>query len=233
MDNPAFLSDQSVQEAAKVIETSPAALVRFSKKIGYKGLAELKIDLDRYAEEKPSLDDNNDETPKTAVLNHYRRNLNLIEEQLDEKQLQRIATTMLEAKDLKILGIGSSGLNAEQMVYNLLYQDCYTESVTSKTKMYYLSRSLKKETALLFYTVSGNTDFKAIFKAAKEAGSKTIIVTMVDNAYVRKYADELVILPSNAMQVDQKEGSLYLLDNRSIFSIFSEILSSYIALELK
>lgn len=56
---------------------------------------------------------------------------------------------------------------------------------------------------------------------------------MVDNAYVRKYADELVILPSNAMQVDQKEGSLYLLDNRSIFSIFSEILSSYIALELK
>lgn len=82
---------------------------------------------------------------------------------------------MLEAKDLKILGIGSSGLNAEQMVYNLLYQDCYTESVTSKTKMYYLSRSLKKKQLYFFTPFQEIQILKLFLKLLKKQAQKLLL----------------------------------------------------------
>ncbi|MGT2933832.1 MurR/RpiR family transcriptional regulator [Streptococcus catagoni] len=233
MQHPEYLTDHSVQAAAKLIETSPAALVRLAKKIGYKGLADFKIDLEKYGQNKPERAESKDVSLVQRVLDNYRENIDLIQSQLDENQMKAIADLILTAQRVKILGIGSSGLRAEEMVYYLLYQDIYTESVTSKTKMLYLARNLGSEDVLIFYTVSGNKDLADLFVAARAAGAKVIVITMVASSYVTKYADQIVILPSNLQALSNQIGDFYQLDNRSQFSIFSEILAAYINQRLK
>lgn len=233
LEHPDYLINHNVQDAAQLLETSPAALVRLAKKIGYKGLPDLKIGLEESSQKKQKEPKGQSKKIMSKVLNNYRDNIALLESQLDEGQLHRIAKKLASSDLIKVLGIGSSGLSAEQLVYSLLYQDKYTESITSKTKMYYLSRTLTKEHVLLFYTVTGNKDFEELFEAAKAVGCQVIIVTMVDSPYIRQYATELVILPSNVMQLRNPSGDFYQLDNRSLFLILSEILAAYVNQNLK
>ncbi|AND80379.1 MurR/RpiR family transcriptional regulator [Streptococcus pantholopis] len=233
LKHPEYLIEHSAQEAAELMETSPAALVRLAKKIGHKGLADFKISLEDYAKHEPREDVYLEKPLLTKVIDNYRKNLHLLEMQLDEEQLERIAEILAKAPQIKILGIGSSGLVAEHMVYFLLYQDKYTESVTSKTKMYYLSRSLTAEDVLLIYSVSGNKDYEELFAAVKEAGAQLIVVTMNDHADIKKIAAEFVLLPSNLTNLGSSSGEIYQLDNRSLFLVFSEILAAYIHKKLK
>lgn len=233
LNHPEDLIENSVQDAAKIMNTSPAALVRFAKKIGYKGLADFKLDLEKFTQEDSNIKQTAHVTVKDSVLSNYKDTLELIQNSLKEDDLLEIARIILEAERVKILGIGSSGLRAEEMVYLLLYQDIYTESITSKTKMLYLARTLTKDDVLLIFSVSGNMDFRELFIAAKEVGSKVILVTMVDNDYVRTYSDYLFVLPSNLQQLKNASGEFYQMDNRLQFSIFSEILAAYINSEIK
>ena len=233
LKHPDYLIDNSAQEAAEIIGTSPAALVRLAKKMGYKGLADFKISLEDYAGQEPSREDYLEKPLITKVIDNYRGNLHLLEQQLDEGQLDRISDILAKAQHIKILGIGSSGLAAEQMVYFLLYQDKYTESVTSKTKMYYLSRSLTKEDVLLIYSVSANKDYDELLAAAKKAGAQLIMVTMNSQDKIREIAAEFVLLPSNLTNLGSASGEIYQLDNRSLFSVFSEILAAYIHKKVK
>lgn len=233
LKSPETLFDKSVQDAAEIIETSPAALVRLAKKIGYKGLQEFKISLEEYAEEKQEPQTSSETSLISRVVEHYYHNLKLIENQIDERQLERISKLLLSSPTVKILGIGSSGLSAEQMVYFLLYQDKYAESVTSKTKMYYLSRNLKEDDVLMFYTVSGNKDYQEVFEAAKVAGCKTIVITMDDKKDIREMATEYILLPSNISVFGGDQAAFYQLENRSMFSIFSEILAAYVNKNMK
>lgn len=78
-----------------------------------------------------------------------------------------------EAKTTRVLGIGSSGLAAEQFVYSLLYQDKYVEAITSRTKIFYLSRVLDQDTLLIIFTVSGNTDlYEEILSKPRKLGQR-------------------------------------------------------------
>lgn len=233
IQNPEFLTGNSVQGAAKLMNTSPAALVRLAQKIGYKGLADFKMDLENYEKDKPNKAQVEEATVRDQVLANYRDTIDIIQGYLREEELIEVARIVLEANRVRILGIGSSGLRAEEMVYLLLYQDVYTESITSKTKMLYLARNLSPDDVLIFYTVSGNKDFQELFRAAKDVGAKIIILTMVDNPYVHKYADHLFVLPSNLQQLTNTNGEFYQMDNRLQFSIFSEILAAYINQKLK
>lgn len=228
LKHPEYLIQNNVQDAASIIETSPAALVRLAKKIGYKGLPDFKISLEEYSSK--GADDKFISTKSliSRVIANYQHNLKLIEAQLDEGQLERISKVLIDSNAVKILGIGSSGLSAEQMVYFLLYQDRYAESVTSKTKMYYLSRNLKEDDVLMIYTVSGNKNYEEIFDAAKNVGCKTIVITMDNKKEIASQVSEFVLLPSNLSLFENSFDELYQLDNRSMFLIFSEILSAYI-----
>ncbi|MGT2929391.1 MurR/RpiR family transcriptional regulator [Streptococcus dentasini] len=233
LKSPNYLIDNSVQEAAALIETSPAALVRLAKKIGYKGLPDFKISLEEYFQEGEASEAYSDKSLITNVVDNYRHNLNLVESQLDEEQLERVSQLLISSSNIKILGIGSSGLSAEQMVYFLLYQDKYAESVTSKTKIYYLSRNLKKEDVLIFYTVSGNKDYQEIFNAAQKVGCTTVVITMDDKRELRELASEFILLPSNLSLFLGDSQEIYQLDNRSMFLIFSEILAAYVNKNMK
>lgn len=224
---PEILIDQSIQAAAVALDVSPAAIMRVVKKLEYRGLAEFKLALEDINGQEELTDAPVKKQIISEVIDSYRQTLSVVEEILDEAQLQRIVQWLASYPRVRILGLGSSGLAAEQFVYSLLYQDEYVESITSRTKIYYLARAITADTFLMIYTVSGNIEFyQDILEQAQEKGAKVVLVTMNHDEILKQLADEVVLLPSNITNFSNKNG-LIQLDNRYSFYIFSEILATY------
>ncbi|WP_081168006.1 MurR/RpiR family transcriptional regulator [Lactococcus garvieae] len=227
MRKPEVLINRAIQEAAKDLEVSPSAIMRVVKKLRYRGLPDLKNSLENYKNEKTELvESTKEKILSESIIDDYKERLNLISSCLSEKQLANIAQLIQGAKTTRVLGIGSSGLAAEQFVYSLLYQDKYVEAITSRTKIFYLSRVLDEDTLLIIFTVSGNAElYEEIFEQAKEMGAKIVLITMNRNSKFKKLATEVVLLPSNV--TDFSKTDIYQLDNRFAFIVLSEILAAY------
>ncbi|EKF52040.1 MurR/RpiR family transcriptional regulator [Lactococcus garvieae] len=227
MRKPEVLINRAIQEAAKDLEVSPSAIMRVVKKLRYRGLPDLKNSLENYKNEKTELvESTKEKILSESIIDDYKERLNLISTCLSEKQLANIAQLIQGAKTTRVLGIGSSGLAAEQFVYSLLYQDKYVEAITSRTKIFYLSRVLDEDTLLIIFTVSGNAElYEEIFEQAKETGAKIVLITMNRNSKFKKLATEVVLLPSNV--TDFSKTDIYQLDNRFAFIVLSEILAAY------
>ena len=223
--NPNILINQSIQKAAEALEVSSAAIMRTVKKLDYRGLAEFKLALEEMNQEEIIAVP--EKSTVSQVVDTYQQMLTLLERTLDEPQMIRIARDLAMYHQVKVLGLGSSGLSAEQLVYSLLYQDEYVESITSRTKIFYLARALTKEMYLVIYSVSGNlTFYQELFEKAKEQQSKVVLITMNRDEHLQQFVDEVVVLPSNLTNFSDKNG-LRQLDNRFVFYVFSEILATY------
>ncbi len=227
MRKPEVLINRAIQEAAKDLEVSPSAIMRVVKKLRYRGLPDLKNSLENYKNEKTELvESTKEKILSESIIDDYKERLNLISSCLSEKQLANIAQLIQGAKTTRVLGIGSSGLAAEQFVYSLLYQDKYVEAITSRTKIFYLSRVLDEDTLLIIFTVSGNAElYEEIFEQAQETGAKIVLITMNRNSKFKKLATEVVLLPSNV--TDFSKTDIYQLGNRFAFIVLSEILAAY------
>lgn len=224
---PEILIEQSIQAAAVTLDVSPAAIMRVVKKLEYRGLAEFKLALEEISNEAEPEANPVKKRIISDVIDSYHHTLSVLEEVLDEEQLLRIGRWLSSYSRVRILGLGSSGLAAEQFVYSLLYQDEYVESITSRTKIYYLARAVTADTFLMIYTVSGNIEFyQDVLEQAQKKGAKVVLVTMNHDQALKKFADEVVLLPSNITNFSNKNG-LIQLDNRYSFYVFSEILASY------
>lgn len=228
MKTPDLLIDKAIQEAAVSLDVSPAAIMRTVKKLGYKGLSDFKNALEEY---KNELSGDIQQTEPTnfshSIIQTYKNNLDAIAESFSEAQLKNIVHLMKTSKTTRALGIGSSGLSANQFVYSFLYQEKYIEAVTSRTKIYYLSRDLDENDLFIIYTVSGNLSvFQELFDQAKKKKAKIVLITMSHNDKLKKAADEIIILPSTLTDFSE-QNSLRQLDNRFAFLVFSEILAAY------
>jgi DNA-binding MurR/RpiR family transcriptional regulator len=224
---PDILIHQSIQAAAIDLGVSPAAIMRIVKKLKYRGLAEFKLSLEEI--EHPEVENNVEPRKRIIkeVIDSYHQVLPIVEKMLDEGQLKRIVGWLSSYSQVKVLGLGSSGLAAEQLVYSLLYQDEYIESVTSRTKMFYLSRALTSDYFLLIYSVSGNLSFyQEMFEKAKKVSAKVVLLTMNRDDNFKDLVDEVILLPSNYTNFSNKNG-LRQLDNRFNFYIVSEIITAY------
>lgn len=225
LQNPNILINQSIQSAAIDLDVSTTAIMRIVKKLGYRGLAELKLALEEISE--PTENKVTHKKIISNIISDYQLTLNVMEEILNESQIKKVVKWLLASDQIKILGLGSSGLAAEQFVYSLLYQDEYVESITSRTKIYYLARALSSKMLLIVYSVSGNLEFyEELFENAKLKKAKIVLITMNQSDELKNLVDELVLLPSNYTDFSKKDG-LRQLDNRYSFFVFSEILAAY------
>ena len=211
IEKPEILIQHSVQEAANLLEVSPAAIMRVAKKLKYRGLAEFKQSLEIYQSEMQNKEEKNEtHNFSKSVISGFKSQLDAIEKSVSEK------------------GIGSSGLSAEQFVYSLLYQDHYMEAVTSRTKIFYLSRILTADDVLIIFSVSGNSEaYSEIIERSQKTGAKLVFITMNHDKKLKEAAEVVVVLPSNITDFSVSHH-LQQLDNRFAFYIFSSMLAAYI-----
>lgn len=217
----------SAQSLAQKAGVSPATIVRFSKKIGYKGFPELKMDImadlsnntisvDGFSENIEPQDTLHDLLRKTQALDL--ENVNQTYQLISESHLSGAINTLRDAKHVALFGVGGSGipcLDLSQKLMRINKDVIYSADLQmAMTACSYFNEN----DAALFVSYSGRT--KEIIKAAKilkEQAVPLIVITQSTKSPLHKLADFVIYVPTQENDlrlgaVSSRNASLILTD---------------------
>lgn len=203
VDNPKLLLDSNTQQLASMVETSQSAIIRFVKKIGYKGYVDLKLDIAKSLEaDTNQIEDEvirGGESTQTIVSKSKNNVLSAVEKTfalLDDEVIENSIKYLVKAGDIYLAGVGSSGLVCEDFLYKLqragqkaYYQrDAHTNLA--------LITNIKKDDILVCISYSGTTK-EVIIAAdyAKNIGAKVLTITKGANTGLSKLSDQVLLIP--------------------------------------
>ena len=198
----------STQELSERVNTSAAAVVRFSKKLGYKGFPELKVELAK--DDDDEIEDFNtvikeSDTIDIMVKKAEAINLNAMSQTyklINMKDLKKAIKLLNNCNNIYIFGVGASGLVAQDFQYKLsrikriaLYQkDSHTQLISAI--------NIDPEDIAIGISYSGETnEVNLALKKAKELGAKTIGITKFNNNSLSKIVDIPLYIPSEEKEI--------------------------------
>ena len=164
----------NAKEFSSACGSSPAAVVRFSRKLGFKGFTDLKLDLAREAGAgKP-------DDFQTVIREH---------DDMD--------TLVQKAERIHLFGVGASGLLAMDFLYKssrigipaFYHEDVHTNLATAAL--------LGPKDIVIAISYSGETRETVLAaRAAKDRGCKIIAITQANHNTLARLADYPLYVPS-------------------------------------
>lgn len=216
----------SAQILAEKTETSGAAIIRFSKKIGYKGFTSLKVDLAKDLGDKEEFFDtiiNESDTFKTLIQKSYALNMQNLKEtykMIPEEDIHRAADAILNCEKIYLYGLGGSGIVCKDFQHKLsrinkmvLYQEDFHIQLAQAA---YIT---SKDVAIAI-SYSGNTrEVNLAMKHAKENGATTIAITKHAKTTLSKLIDIPLYIP-----IEEKELRLGAISSRFSSLMITDLL---------
>ena len=173
------IGDISIQAMAKVLYTVPNTIVRFAKKLGYRGFAEMKAALaleNRRAEEDPHL-------PVTGVV---QKTLEL----LDSERILQAVRKMRRARRVFFYGVGDSAPFCEMMAKYLRCVGKRADFFTQRHEMLYQADRCSERDLVFVISASGETrQVLEAVAAAKQKGTYVISLTHLSRNPLAEMAD--------------------------------------------
>lgn len=198
----------SAKELAQRVNSSAAAVVRFSKRIGYKGFTELKVELAKDREEKEDEfnaiikeNDSIDSMVKKAEninLRAMERTYKLI----NKKVLEKAIKSLNECENIYLFGIGASGLVAQDFQYKL--------SRINKMAIYQVDEHIQVASAVhigpndVAIGISYTGETKGVnvsLTRARKQGATTIAVTSFNKNSLAKIVEFPLYIPSEETEL--------------------------------
>lgn len=221
---PRIFLNKNLQELGTITQTSSASVVRFCRKLGFKGFKDFQI---ACAQEMPNKQDamvdtiiNTNDEP-TSVL--YKLQLSLgkniadIGKTIDHKSLDAAVDLMRSAQQIYVAGEGASGLAAQDLFYKLIRSGKNVNFVQSSHIALEQVANINKEDILIVFSYSGLTQEPLLMaKQAQKNNAKIVAVTRIQDSPLKNMADTVITLPSNEK----------LLRYGAINSLFAEIFAS-------
>ena len=222
--NPSTVVKDSIESLAEEISTSKAAIIRFSKKIGYSGFAEFKFELSRYIISGIRENKNENMDISRSITSLYAGYIKQINDFIDLKNIKTIAKTLSNARRVKILGKNRTGLSALQFRYRLTKIGFDAEAITDGILMNQMQERLTKgDVVLIFTTRAEDLQYYELIKNISKNGVTTIVVTCTETKLI-KQSNYHILLPS----IENASTSSFL-DNQTIMFVFIEILLAELA----
>lgn len=203
VDNPEQIVNYNTLELADFIDTSQSAIIRFIKKIGYKGYIDFKIDVAKSLEESNDFFPDEVITKNESIENIISKSKNnvlaTVEKTyalIDTEAIKRSIDDINKANNIYLAGVGSSGLICEDFSYKLqrsgkkvFYQvDAHTNLA--------LVTNIDKEDLLIAISYSGLTkEILIASEYAKKVGAKVISISKSLNSTLAHNSNELLLIP--------------------------------------
>ena len=203
IDNPNQILNYNTLELADIVETSQSAIIRFIKKIGYKGYIDFKIDVAKSLEENNDilLDEviSSDESIDSIISKSKNNVLATVEKTyalMDTEAVNRAIIEINKANNIYLAGVGSSGLICEDFSYKLqrsgksvFYQlDTHTNLA--------LLTNIDKDDLLIAISYSGQTkEILIASEYAKNIGAKVISISKALTSLLASNSDEILLIP--------------------------------------
>lgn len=198
----------SAQELASKVSVSPAGVIRFSKKLGFKGFTSLKVELAK--ENRDEIIDfsefiSEDDNTKTMIKKAIQSNINILEKTyklLNINVVERIIDIIAKAKKIYIYGVGASGLISLDFQYKLLrIKREVIYNLDSHIQLATASH-IEKDDVVIGISYSGETnEINIAINQAKKNGAKTIAITKYNNSTLSKNADMVLYIPNEEKEL--------------------------------
>ncbi|MFC0015031.1 MULTISPECIES: MurR/RpiR family transcriptional regulator [Allobacillus] len=196
---------QSLTELANACHVGEATVLRFCRKLGYKGYQGFKLALAR----EISMRDQqlNDETYIDKVRNNMVQAVDDTYKLVDDEQLQRAIDKIDQATNVVVFGVSSSGIAGLDMQNRLMRIGVNIETITDSHNQVLRANSVNKDTVVIAISLTGSTkDIIDAVETSKDNGATVIAITNYTESPLSKYAD--IVLLTSAKENPLDSGSL-------------------------
>ncbi|MCP0887966.1 MurR/RpiR family transcriptional regulator [Ligilactobacillus sp. WILCCON 0076] len=214
------LANEPIKKAAELYNTSPATLIRLSKRLGFSGYSELSFQIKGYiTEHKKEEKKISKSVFLDGLISTFSESLKEIVTFDVEKEIDKLIDSMRNAERIIAVGLGHSGLAAEHLMYLMLTHEILVDSITDKIIINKLPLLLKKGDLVIIFSASADADnYKYIFERASKSDVTFALVTMNVEAEILKNADITLYLPLVHGFNENGTGIQYI-DSRPMFYI--------------
>lgn len=227
LKNPQNIIYSSVTDLAEEANVGEATVLRFCRKMGFKGYQGFKMTLAQsIRDESDNTSEVNEEIKKSDSLQDVCKkvlntNINALNETfslIDFPALDRVVSLMVDAKRIMFVGSGTSAISAFEARTKFMRIFPYVEfNFDAHLQSMAASLMNEKELCIAFSYSGSTTDTIDVLKTAKEAGAHTVCITRFAKSPITEYADEVLILGTNEGPLQggafsTKMAQLYILD---------------------
>lgn len=172
------ISDIPIQAMAEALYTVPNTIVRFAKKLGYRGFAELKAAL--------SLENRAGEDERLPVTGVIQKTYEL----LDSKRILQAVRKMHRANQVFFYGVGDSAPFCEMMAKHLRCVGKRADFFTQRHEMLYQADRCSEKDLVFVISASGETrQVLEAVEVAKQNGAYVISLTHLSRNSLVEMAD--------------------------------------------
>lgn len=195
----------SLTEMAEACGVAEATLLRFFRKLDFKGFQDFKFML---AQEVSSVTTEADDDSfigrvKNNVMQVIEDTSDVIQEDVLDAAIEKIE----RSKDVVIFGIGSSGIAAMDMQNRLMRIGKNAIVITDSHFQVMRAASMTENTVVIAISLTGSTkDIVDAVSASKDSGATIIALTSYTKSPLTKFAD--LVLLSSAKESPLDSGSL-------------------------
>ncbi|WP_366143084.1 MurR/RpiR family transcriptional regulator [Rhodococcus sp. EPR-279] len=185
-----------MSDVAEASQTSLASVVRFCKDFGYKGFADLKINLAKHAvpaQQGLHEDVTADDSPNTILDKIVRSTADAVHTALatiDPDSFDKAVQTLVHTRRLLIAGVGTSSPLVQDASYRFRTAGLLTEAPIDSHGQHVSASLLDPQDTCLAISHTGQTrETIMTLTAAKEAGAQTITLTSFYRSPITALAD--------------------------------------------
>ncbi|URT71538.1 MurR/RpiR family transcriptional regulator [Cytobacillus firmus] len=206
----------SLTELSEAIGAAEATVLRFFRKLGFKGFQDFKFSL---AQE---VSGNSSQAGDETYIERIRTNMvHAIEDtyrMLNNQALENSIEAIVRSRDVVIFGIGSSGIAGLDMQNRLMRIGKHVDVVTDPHFQVMRATSLDEHSVVIAISLTGSTkDIVDTVKIANEKKATVIVLTNYVKSPLAKYADYILLTSVKESPLDSgslvaKITQLYLID---------------------
>lgn len=215
LSNNESIINLSAKEIGEITNTSAATLIRFSKKLGFESLNEMKLKLSmslRDRKEKADFEYINKNLETTDIIYGIKKSIDKVMDKtvnlIQEEDLEKAIDLLSKAKNIYIYSVGVSGLVGQDFYYKLsrINKRCIAHvdthlQITSSILM-------EPEDVAVAISYSGTT--KEVIKCVENANKNNVPVISITKAGISNKLEDLSDITLKVPYVEKslREGAM-------------------------
>lgn len=215
LSNNESIINLSAKEIGEITNTSAATLIRFSKKLGFESLNEMKLKLSmslRDIKEKADFEYINKKLETTDIIYGIKKSIDKVMDKtvnlIQEEDLEKAIELLSKAKNIYIYSVGVSGLVGQDFYYKLsrINKRCIAHvdthlQITSSILM-------EPEDVAVAISYSGTT--KEVIKCVENANKNNVPVISITKASISNKLEDLSDITLKVPYVEKslREGAM-------------------------
>ncbi|WP_240986864.1 MurR/RpiR family transcriptional regulator [Acididesulfobacillus acetoxydans] len=196
LQHPAEFVNMAVQDLSRASQSSPAAVVRLWKSLGFEGYQDFKLRVasDLQANPQAQYTELSDDYSFGSILHSVEdSNIQSIQNTLRllrEADVKAIAEALRTARQTVTIGVGASGVVADDIAQKLMRIGLPVSAAHDFHQGATLAAQIHEEDVLIAVSYSGTTtDIIEVAEVAKASGARIIALTRFGNTPLSRLAD--------------------------------------------